>query len=53
MSVNSVQLSYRSLVDVDVLDDQLFLVEVLGVSVGLGVLQQVQDVSDGLFGPST
>lgn len=41
-----------SLVDLDALDDQVAGVETLGVGVGFGVLEQVEDVLDGLDGPA-
>lgn len=40
------------LVDLDVLDNQGTGVETLGISVGLGVLQKVQEVLGRLDGPS-
>ena len=41
------------LVDDNVLDDQLVDVEFFGIGVGLGVLQETEDVLDRLFRPST
>lgn len=41
------------LVNDNVSDNELVNGEVLGVGVGLGVLQQVGDESDRLLGPST
>lgn len=41
------------LVDADVLDEELLSLEALGLSVGLSVLQQVEEELDGLDGPST
>jgi S-adenosylmethionine hydrolase len=41
-----------SLVDLDVLDNEGTGVEALGVSVGLGVLEEVQEVLGRLDGPS-
>lgn len=41
------------LVDADVLDEELFGVESLGVSVRLGVLEEREDELDRLDGPST
>jgi hypothetical protein len=43
----------RCLVDNNVFDDQLLDGEVLGVGVGLGVLEQSKHESDRLDGPST
>lgn len=40
------------LVDLDVLDDQGAGVETLGVGVGLGVLQELQEELGGLDGPA-
>jgi hypothetical protein len=40
------------LVDLDVLDNQGASVETLGISVGLGVLQEVQKILGGLDGPA-
>lgn len=40
------------LVDLDVLDDESAGVEALGVGVGLGVLQELQEELGGLYGPS-
>jgi hypothetical protein len=40
-----------SLVDLDVLDDQVTGVEALGISVGLGVLQQTEEELGRLDGP--
>lgn len=39
------------LVDLDVLDDQVAGVETLGVGVGLGVLEEREEVLRGLHGP--
>lgn len=40
------------LVDLDVLDDQGTGVETLGIGVGLGVLQELQEKLGGLDGPA-
>ena len=40
------------LVDLDVLNDQVAGVEALGVGVGLGVLEEAEQVLSGLDGPS-
>lgn len=40
------------LVDLDVLDDQGAGVETLGIGVGLGVLQELQEELGGLDGPT-
>ena len=40
------------LVDLDALDDQVAGVETLGVGVGLGVLQEVDEELGGLLGPA-
>lgn len=37
----------------NVLDDQLLDVEVLGIGVGLGVLEETENELDRLLGPST
>lgn len=37
-----------SLVDLDVLDDELLKIETLGIGVGLGVLEQVEQELGGL-----
>lgn len=42
----------RRLVHLDVLDDQVGRVEALGVRVGFGVLEQVDQVAAGLLGPA-
>lgn len=42
-----------SLVDLDALDDQVAGVEALAVSVGLGVLQEVQEEAGGLLRPAS
>lgn len=42
-----------SLLNDNVLDDQLFNVEVLGIGVGLGVLEKTENELDRLLGPST
>lgn len=42
-----------SLVNLDALDDQVAGVETLGVGVGLGVLEEVEDVLGGLDGPAS
>ncbi len=44
--------THGSLVHNDRLDDQILLVEILGLSVGLGVVEKVEDESDTLLGPS-
>jgi hypothetical protein len=41
-----------SLVGLHVLDDQLIDLEVLGLSVGLGVLQQLEEKLGALLGPA-
>lgn len=41
-----------SLVDLDVLDDKVAGVKALGVGVGLGVLQEVDEELGGLLGPA-
>jgi hypothetical protein len=41
------------LVDDNVLDDELINGEVLGIGVGLGVLQEGEDEFNRLLGPST
>ena len=41
-----------SLVDLDVLDDQVAGVKALGVGVGLGVLEETQEELGGLDGPA-
>jgi len=41
-----------SLVDLDVLDDQVLSVETLGVGVGLGVLEETDEDLSGLDGPA-
>jgi len=40
------------LVHLDVLDEQVRGVEALGVGVGFGVAEEVEDVLGGLFGPA-
>jgi hypothetical protein len=45
--------TYGSLLHNNVLDQQLVLLQVLGLSVGLGVLEEVEDESNRLLGPST
>lgn len=42
----------RGLVDLDVLDDQGTSVETLGIGVGLGVLQELEEELGGLDGPA-
>lgn len=49
----SMQSTYGGLLNTDVLDDEVLNGNVLGLGVGLGVLEQVQDELDGLDGPST
>jgi len=44
--------SLGGLVDLDVLDDEVAGVETLGVSVGLGVLQEADEELGGLDGPA-
>lgn len=51
MSTVSAPALLGSLVDLDVLDDQVARVETLGVGVGLGVLQDVEEVLGRLNGP--
>ena len=41
------------LLDDNVLDDQVLNSDVLGLGVGLGVLEQSEDESDRLLGPSS
>lgn len=41
-----------SLVDLDVLDDQVLGVETLGVGVGLGILEETDEDLSGLDGPA-
>ena len=41
------------LVDLDVLDDQVAGIETLGIGVGLGVLEETEQVLSGLDGPSS
>lgn len=41
-----------SLVDLDVLDDQVAGVETFGVGVGFGVFEQTEEELGGLFGPA-
>ena len=43
----------RSLVDLDALDDKVASVETLGVSIGLGVLEEVDEELGGLDGPAS
>lgn len=52
MSTVSAAAALGSLVDLDVLDDQVAGVETLGVGVGLGVLQEVNEELGGLDGPA-
>ena len=40
------------LVDLDVLDNQVAGIETLGIGVGLGVLQELQEELGGLDGPA-
>ena len=42
-----------SLLNDNVLDDQVLNSDVLGLGVGLGVLEQSEDESDRLLGPSS
>ena len=42
----------RSLVDLNVLDDQVAGVETLGIGIGLGVLEQAEQELGGLDGPA-
>ena len=42
-----------SLVDLDVLDDQVARVKTLGVGVGLGVLEETEEELSGLNGPAS
>ena len=42
----------RSLVDLDVLDNQVVRVEALGVGVGFGILEQGEEVLGRLFWPA-
>lgn len=44
--------SLGGLVDLDVLDKEVTGVETLGVSVGLGVLEEVEEEVGGLDGPA-
>lgn len=41
-----------SLVDLDVLDNQVTSVKTLGVGIGLGVLEEAQEELGGLDGPA-
>ena len=41
-----------SLVDLDVLDDQVAGVETFGVGVGFGIFEQAEEELGGLFGPT-
>ena len=41
------------LVDLDVLDDQVAGIETLGIGVGLGVLEETEQVLSGLDGPAS
>lgn len=41
------------LVDLDVLNDEVAGVETLGIGVGLGVLQQTEQLLSGLDGPAS
>lgn len=52
MSTVSTTALLRSLVDLDVGDDERLSVEALGISVGTGVLQKLGNKLDGLDGPS-
>jgi hypothetical protein len=45
--------AHGSLLNTDVLDDQVLDGNVLSLGVGLGVLEQVQDELDRLDGPSS
>lgn len=42
----------RCLVDLDVLDNEIRGIETLGVGIRLGVLEKIEEVSGGLFGPA-
>lgn len=42
-----------SLVDLDVLDNKVASVETLAISVGLGVLQEINEELGGLDGPAS
>ena len=44
---------FGSLVDLDVLDNQILRVESLGVGVGLGVFEECEEELGGLDGPSS
>lgn len=48
-----VRSTHRGLLHNNVLDGQLLLLQVLGLSVGLGVLDQVEDESNRLLGPTS
>lgn len=53
VSSESSSVGLGGLLDDDVLDDELLGRELLGLSVGLGVLEQSKDESNGLLRPST
>ena len=52
MGTVSAAAALGSLVDLDVLDNKVTGVETLGVSVGLGVLEEVGEEVGGLGGPA-
>lgn len=52
VSTVSASAALRSLVDLDVLDNKVASVKTLGVGVGLGVLQEVNEELGGLLGPA-
>ena len=52
MGTVSAAAALGSLVDLDALDNQVAGVEALGVGVGLGVLQEVNEELGGLDGPA-
>lgn len=53
MSTVGAAAALGSLVDLDVLDNQVSSVETLAISVGLGVLQKVNEELGGLDGPAS
>lgn len=52
MSTVSAAAALGSLVDLNALDNQGVGVETLAIGVGLGVLEQINDVLSGLNGPA-
>lgn len=53
MSTVGAAAALGSLVDLDVFDNQVASVETLAISVGLGVLQEVDEELGGLDGPAS